>query len=343
MGRTPRYALLLALPLANACFSPQDDVGVDATSGSSGAVMMDGSGGTDGGTADATDEGTDDGGSSDDSSVDGDGSSGGSGDETSTGSDETDGAQCTAAADCDDGDPCNGDETCDEGMCVDGEPPSCEDGNDCTADVCEPGRGCINPVIDEDGDGHSPTSAGACGTDCDDTRDDVNPEQDESCDDVDHDCDGDPLPLGTDVWYVDCDADGFAAADATALASCEVPPPDACGGSWTLQAPMDGATTDCCDDDAGAHPDQTSWFTTPKDSGGFDYNCDGSEELRYNNVDADEGSCVNLGGCVGVPGWTASTAPACGQAGTYSTCLDNCAGAPICCVRFETVVTQGCR
>jgi hypothetical protein len=37
--------------------------------------------------------------------------------------------------------------------------------------------------------------------------------------------------------------------------------------------------TDCCDTDANAHPDQTNWYSTPRNScGGYDYNCVNGEE-----------------------------------------------------------------
>ncbi len=44
---------------------------------------------------------------------------------------------CQMSSQCDDGQYCNGEEHCDDGLCVDGEPPDCDDGVDCTVDVCE--------------------------------------------------------------------------------------------------------------------------------------------------------------------------------------------------------------
>ena len=59
--------------------------------------------------------------------------------------------------------------------------PLCDDGNDCTANVCDPGTGCSFPPLDEDGDKFAP---GECteipagllgGGDCADDNPDVNP------------------------------------------------------------------------------------------------------------------------------------------------------------------------
>jgi hypothetical protein len=50
----------------------------------------------------------------------------------------------------------------------------CDDSEDCTLDTCELEAGtCSSAKIDEDMDGESPTTAGACGTDCDDTNERV--------------------------------------------------------------------------------------------------------------------------------------------------------------------------
>src|SRR6185295_12070555 len=47
---------------------------------------------------------------------------------------------------CDDGNPCNGVETDDtvNGGCIPGTPPSCDDGDPCTADTCSPSLGCVH-------------------------------------------------------------------------------------------------------------------------------------------------------------------------------------------------------
>ena len=54
---------------------------------------------------------------------------------------------CTSDVECDDGDFCNGAESCVEGACRTAQPTACDDGDPCTANVCQP-TGCTNPPID---------------------------------------------------------------------------------------------------------------------------------------------------------------------------------------------------
>lgn len=101
---------------------------------------------------------------------------------------EVDAAICGGP--CDDGVFCNGRERCDPrtASCVAGERPSCDDGDECTVDACDPLRdACTHEIVprDEDGDG-----VGACEGDCDDRDPRVSPRVMESCDYVDNDCDG---------------------------------------------------------------------------------------------------------------------------------------------------------
>jgi hypothetical protein len=94
------------------------------------------------------------------------------------------------ATGCDDGVFCNGLETCDEeaDRCVPGEPPSCDDGDVCTADRCDPGTDrCVAVPTDVDGDGDG---VGLCGGDCDDGDPTRSPRATEVCDFDDEDCDG---------------------------------------------------------------------------------------------------------------------------------------------------------
>jgi hypothetical protein len=50
--------------------------------------------------------------------------------------------ECFVDADCADADVCNGGETCVSGTCTAGSPPSCDDGDACTIDSCDPAVGC---------------------------------------------------------------------------------------------------------------------------------------------------------------------------------------------------------
>ncbi len=82
-------------------------------------------------------------------------------------------------------------------------------------------------------------------TDCDDTKDDVNPDALELCDGEDDDCDGttdEDDAVDATTWYTDADADGYGLDD-SAAPSCTAP---------------DGAVPvggDCDDDDDSVNPD----------------------------------------------------------------------------------------
>lgn len=260
---------------------------------------------------------------------------------------------CTMDAECSDSDVCTGEETCDlaSHTCVAGTAMTCDDGVACTSDECDPVMGCQFPLIDMDMDGHAAESLGACGTDCDDMRDDVNPDQQEQCDAVDHDCDGSDIPPATPFWYLDCDGDGFATMSAPSMQVCDEPAPQPCGGGWTTMAPLSPATTDCNDADADARPGQTMWFTTAATGGGFDYNCVNGEEMRWTSTDADQANCFpifvigdpNPRGCLGTDGWTSTTVAPCGTSRSFSDCGDTDPGRGITCGRTTVTRTQECR
>jgi len=91
--------------------------------------------------------------------------------------------------DCDDGLFCNGEEFCTADGCLALSVPSCDDGNECTEDRCDPGTdACVNVEVDRDRDGDGLTS---CGGDCDDRDARIFPGAEELCDMVDNDCDSD--------------------------------------------------------------------------------------------------------------------------------------------------------
>lgn len=61
--------------------------------------------------------------------------------------------QCFCDAECDDAVFCNGAEICSSGACFAGSPPSCNDGNPCTTDACDPGlNGCLHDPVPPPGE-----------------------------------------------------------------------------------------------------------------------------------------------------------------------------------------------
>ncbi len=92
----------------------------------------------------------------------------------------------------------------------------------------------------------------------------------ETCNGIDDDCNGivdDSLP--TTTYYRDADGDGFGDPDDT-LVSCR--PSEV--GYVTNDA-------DCDDTDSDAFPGQTDFFDTPRNGGGFDYDCDEDDEQEF--------------------------------------------------------------
>lgn len=111
-----------------------------------------------------------------------------------------------------------------------------------------------------------------------------------------------------------------------------------CGGSGGEQG-GGGAlpcSFDCYDTNADAHPGQTAWFETNRGDGSFDYNCDGIEEPEW----PDHGSCYVMSGQCGpfTEGWYSSSAPACGESGSW---LTSCVAMGAGCVTEARI--QACR
>jgi hypothetical protein len=118
--------------------------------------------------------------------------------------------------------------------------------------------------------------------------------------------------------YVDADGDGFGT------------------GAGTLGCTLMGAAegTDCDDTDPRAFPGQTTFFETPRMSGGFDYDCNGvaTPEIRVRSVCGSGPMCMLL-----QAGWV-STVPGCGMSATFT---DECGGTGPC---YQSMVerTQRC-
>jgi alpha-tubulin suppressor-like RCC1 family protein len=121
---------------------------------------------------------------------------------------------CEGDGDCDDGLFCTGIERCEDGVCAGGQAIDCNDGIECTVDICsETERDCVHaaPDVDSDGKGDAACLDGEgepLGTDCDDADGNRFPGNVEVCDALSHDEDCDPETFGN----VDVDLDGFVSA-----------------------------------------------------------------------------------------------------------------------------------
>ena len=120
---------------------------------------------------------------------------------------------------------------------------------------CGSGGGSTTPTYpDADGDGWDSYD------DCDDSNANVNPWADETCDNIDNDCDGvvdEGSAIDAGTWYADADSDGFGSASQAGTA-CSQP------SGWVAE------NTDCDDSDASVHPGAAESCDS------VDSDCDGS-------------------------------------------------------------------
>lgn len=96
---------------------------------------------------------------------------------------------------------------------------ACNDGNACTDDLCV-SNVCENRVIDKDGDGEAPTSAGSCGLDCYDGNKDVHSKQTNWF--------VTPYTTAAGITSYDYDCNGTEELQYTALAKCVRVTPTLC-------------------------------------------------------------------------------------------------------------------
>jgi hypothetical protein len=98
--------------------------------------------------------------------------------------------------------------------------------------------------------------------------------------------------------------------------------------------------TDCDDADRNVHPGQTTYFTTAREDGGFDYDCDGEEEL--DDAPSIDCSLLGISDCSGegYGGWP----PDCGESGAWVTCSPAIAPLPlVCTAEDDGEHVRGCR
>jgi len=201
-----------------------------------------------------------------------------------------------------------------------------EDGYDMAVD-CDDEDASIEGAsiwyVDMDSDGYGsalytttacdqPTGYVANSSDCDDIDASRSPGASEYCNAIDDDCDGtvdESSAVDASAWYIDSDGDGYGNSGST-TAACTQPT------GYVSNA------TDCLDTNSSVYPGQATYYATNRGDGSFDYNCDGTEEMRW-PVTAD--SCVT-------EGWH-SLIPTCGASAIFMEA--DCSDTP--------TITQECR
>ena len=173
--------------------------------------------------------------------------------------------------------------------------------------------------------------------DCDDTNPLVYPGAPAGCGLLDWNCDG-TRTEGDPIWYPDCDGDGYAATGVAGIRSCTEPQTTPDCMSWTTRVPTSQSSADCDDSNPDMHPAQMAFFVdahSPAATGDNlrygNYDCDGQAQYMFSTSNTSVGGGLGGNGCdlretggqvlcVGTSGWTASSAPACGATGQWSTC-----------------------
>ena len=209
---------------------------------------------------------------------------------------------------------------------------------------CDDGDSSLNPdthwYLDADGDGYGKSSAYLIqcsqpsgyvsdNSDCNDATSSAYPGANEACDSIDNDCDGttdEANATGCSNYYYDGDGDGYGSSSYQCL----------CAASGYYDSTL---ATDCYDANANAYPGQTSYFTSNRGDGSYDYDCDGSESKQYTSTY----SCSTDWTCFSCDSYSSgwSSVPSCGANGTWrSGCSASWCS---CSYTSSSTSTQACR
>ena len=192
-------------------------------------------------------------------------------------------------------------------------------------DDCDDSNSDLNPTTrwyqDSDGDGYGnpgvaltqcsqPGGYVLDATDCNDASNYAYPGRTETCSDsIDNDCDGSINEAGASGctnFYPDNDGDGYGSNSEPAQCLC------AADGAYNT-----ADHSDCYDFDTNVRPGQTSYFTAAHGGGGFDYNCDGTEQKQDTAIGGCHVEISWSSVCDESPaGWSGS-APSCGNNGNW--------------------------
>ena len=186
---------------------------------------------------------------------------------------------------------------------------------------------CMTDADDDDFGDDSPVAGVVVGTDCDDGDDAIHPDATEECDGTDNDCDTGVDEVnadGCDTYYYDFDSDGYGSTTSQCLCSAS--------GYYTSNY-----STDCYDSNASAYPGATTYRTSDRGDGSYDFDCSGTSDKRYTDV----GVCTLSSLCAVSKGWKTSV-KSCGNSGDYITA---CAFSItlLDCSATTSTYTQSCR
>lgn len=150
--------------------------------------------------------------------------------------------------------------------------------------------------------------------------------------------DGGSFRTGSPVYVTDADGDLYAASGSRSSTGT------------TRQDTMTSTTADCYDSNANAKPGQTTYYTTNRGDGSFDYDCDSTQTRQYPTATYTCTSCTNGSGYASTINTTngyQTSVPACGVAGTWYTVTNTTCRNPAvsaCSGSYSTSsVTQPCR